>query len=131
MPGRGSLVSCLESGRGAAEPVARIDHTFRVPLPAHEAQALFREQVAPQLRLEGMYKVQRDEPGRLRYRVHGTGRKTGPFGVGLRMALARRLEVTFTGVDSDTIVRVRGNAIRATRAWMMLLGSPGHWPAAR
>lgn len=111
--------------------MARIDHTFRVPLPAHEAQALFREQVAPQLRREGMYRVLRDEPGRLRYRVDGSSRKSGPVGMGLRLALARRLEVTFTGGDSDTIVRVRGNTIRATRAWMMRMGSPGHWPAAQ
>ena len=120
--------------------MAKLDHTFSVPLPLQQAKEQFQMDIGPGLRREGGFRVAQDESRRLVYSDGVVPSEPAPLGgspddwntyARLRRLLARRIEVEFAPEGARTRVSLCGRAERDICGALNELGSPGHWPENR
>jgi hypothetical protein len=120
--------------------VAKLDHTFSIPLPLQQAKEQFQMDIGPGLRREGSFRVAQDESRRLMYSDGVVPLEPAPLGrspgdwntyARLRRLLARRIEVEFAPEAAGTRVTLRGKAERDICAALGKLGGVGQWPENR
>jgi hypothetical protein len=120
--------------------VAKLDHTFKMPVPPPQAKEQFQIDIGPGLRHEGGFRLAQDESRRLLYSDGVVASEPAPLGESpddwntyarLRRLLARRIKVEFAPEGAGTRVSLRGRAERDICAALCKLGSPGQWPENR
>jgi hypothetical protein len=121
---------------GRLVAVARIRHSFSVPLEPEQAQAMFVRDIAPDLRRLGGFVLYKNEHGCLAFGDErdlpvaemGLGAATEPSRW-MRRLVERRIRVTFESEPPGTRVTLRGSSPRDVRAALRKLGAPDHWPS--
>lgn len=117
--------------------MAKLDHTFSVPLPVQQAKEQFQMDIGPELRRDAGFRLAQEESRRL---VYSDGVVSlDPMALPddwntyarLRRLLARRVNVDFAPEGAGTRVSLCGRAERDICAALNKLGRPGHWPENR
>ncbi|MGO9763832.1 MAG: hypothetical protein ACLP1Q_21480 [Solirubrobacteraceae bacterium] len=117
--------------------MAKVDHTFLMQQPPEQAQAMFVDEIAPELHKKADLAMYKDEPGHVLFNdgivdpaeLVGGGRSndTELYSV-LREVSGHHLHVDFEAEGSGTRVRIHGHVERKLRDGIDLFGEPGRWP---
>jgi len=117
--------------------MAKVDHTFTMPEPPAQAQALFVQDISIELHQKAGLALASDEPGHVLYNDglvdededQGAGRIADPpLYSGLREITGHHVHVDFAPDGAGTRVRVHGHVEDEIRDAIDLFGQSGHWP---
>ncbi len=130
--------------------MAKVDHTFLMTQPPEQAQAMFVDEIAPELHKKAELALCKDEPGCVLFNdgvvdpdsllggvplSAGSSQavRVGPSNdpalySGLREISGHLLHVDFVPEGSGTRVRIHGHVERDVRDGIDQFGQPGRWP---
>jgi hypothetical protein len=116
--------------------VAKVDHTFLMSQAPEQAQAMFVDEIAPELHRKAELGMCKDEPGHVLFNdgivdpdnLPITRSNDAELYSALREVSGHHLHVDFEPEGSGTKVRVHGHVERKLREALDLFGQPGRWP---
>ncbi len=117
--------------------MAEVDRTFVMQQAPERAQAMFVDEIAPELHRKAELAMCKDEPGHVLFNdgivdiadvpVGGRSNDVALYSA-LREVSGHHLHVDFEPEGSGTKVRIHGHVEREIRDGIDRFGLPGHWP---